>query len=81
MLVKNLLHDRPEFKTEEDKIGHWDRKEDLIVGKNHKGTILTLTEMHSAYVLIKEVANKEAETVTQAIIKAFSERDKKLKLV
>ena len=37
-----VAHDRPEFKTEEDKIGHWGRKEDLIVGKNHKGYILLL---------------------------------------
>ena len=75
---KKSIHDRPEFKTKEDKIGCWEG--DLIIGKNHKGAILTLTEMYSGYVLIKKVANKEAETVTQAIIEAFNGRDKKLKL-
>lgn len=48
------------------RIGHWEV--DTIIGKGHKGAIVTLVERKSGFTLFKLVANKTARVVSAAMI-------------
>ena len=41
---------------------------DTVIGKNHKGVLVTLVDRNSKFTLIKKVESKHAHGVTQAII-------------
>jgi IS30 family transposase len=47
-------------------IGHWEV--DTIIGKGHKGAIVTLVERKSGFTLLKLLPNKTAENVSAAMI-------------
>ncbi|HIP12113.1 MAG TPA: IS30 family transposase [Arcobacter sp.] len=47
-------------------MGDWEI--DTVIGKNHKGAIVTLVDRKSKFVLIKRVDSKHADVVTQATI-------------
>lgn len=48
------------------RIGHWEV--DTIIGKGHKGVIVTLVERKSGFTLLKLLPNKTAEVVSAAMI-------------
>ena len=48
------------------RIGHWEA--DTVIGKAHKGALVTLVERKSGFVLIKKVDFKRADLVSQAMI-------------
>ena len=66
--IKNRISidERPKIVNERSRIGDWEA--DLIIGKNHKGILLTLVERHSRYTLAKLLPNKKASVVSKAII-------------
>lgn len=60
------IDDRPSIVEEKSRIG--DFEGDLVIGKNHKGALVTLVDRHSKFSLIAKVPNKSANNVTEAII-------------
>ena len=50
-----------------------DLEVDLIIGKNHKGAIVTINDRASGMLKMQKVESKEAKVVTQAIINIMDE--------
>jgi len=48
------------------RIGDWEA--DTVIGKGHKGVLITFTERYSKLNLIAHVPSKHADGVTEAII-------------
>ncbi len=48
-----------------ERIGDWEA--DTIIGRNHKGAILTLIERKSKYTLIRKINRKTSHAVNTAI--------------
>jgi len=61
---------RPKIVSERTRTGDWEA--DLIVGKDHKGAIVTLVDRKSRYVLAKLIPNKTAINTEKAIIELLS---------
>jgi len=61
------IDERPDIVDEKGRLGDWEA--DTVIGKGHKGVLVTLTERYSKFNLIARVKTKHAELVTQAIIK------------
>lgn len=60
------IDQRPDIVEEKSRIGDWEV--DTIIGKDHVGAIVSLVDRASKYTRIHLVANKKADTVTEAII-------------
>ena len=60
------IDDRPAIVTEKTRIGDWEI--DTVIGKNHQGALVTIVDRVSKFTLIKIVASKHAEVVTEATI-------------
>lgn len=58
------IDDRPKRIEKRDCIGDWEI--DLVIGKNHKGAIVTIVDRLSLMTLIAKVDSKHAEPVTAA---------------
>ena len=56
---------RPEIVDKKTRIGDWEG--DLIIGKDHKGAIVTLVERKSKVVLAKKISSKGSKEVENAI--------------
>lgn len=71
--IKNRvsIEKRPKIVDELSRIGDWEA--DTIIGKDHKGALVSLTERRSMTQLLKKVNSKNAEVVTHAIIKMVKE--------
>ena len=54
------------------KVRFGDFEVDTVIGKNHKGALVTLVDRNSKFTLIKKVDSKHASGVTQAIIEMLS---------
>ena len=63
------IESRP--KIVEDKIRVGDFESDLIIGKNHKGALLTIIDRYSSFVFIEDVKNKGAHNVAKMTINAL----------
>lgn len=61
---------RPAIVDDRSRIGDWEA--DTIIGKNHKGAILTLTERKSRYGRIIKLNGKNAEQLANKFIQAMS---------
>ena len=57
---------RPKIVDQRCRVG--DLEGDLVIGKNHKGVLLTIVDRCSRYTFAKLIPNKKAKTVTAAII-------------
>lgn len=68
-VIKNRvsIEKRPKIVDKMKRIGDWEA--DTIIGKNHKGAIVSLTERRSMTQLLKKVKTKNAEQVAKAIVK------------
>lgn len=62
---KTPISERPAVVDKKTRLGDWEG--DTIIGKGHKGVIVTLAERSTQFVLIRKVPNKEAEVVQKAI--------------
>ena len=63
---RRSIEERPAIVDERSRIGDWEA--DLIVGKNHQGVVLTLTERNSRLTLLRSFPSKHANPITQGII-------------
>ena len=65
--IKNRvsIDERPEIVAEKSRIGDWEG--DTVIGKNHKGGLVTLAERKSRFVLAGHIRSKHAEGVTAVI--------------
>jgi IS30 family transposase len=61
-----MIDKRPKVVDKKNRIG--DLKIDTVVGKDHKGFLVTVVDRKSKFTLIKNVATKEASVVTEALI-------------
>jgi IS30 family transposase len=66
--IKNRLNISKRAKIIEKKTRFGDFEVDTIIGKDHKGAIVTLVDRKSKFTLMKIVESKRADVVTQAII-------------
>lgn len=66
-MLKNRvsIDKRPEIVDQKTRIGDWEG--DTVIGKNHKGGLVTLAERKSRYVLAGHIRSKHAEGVTAAV--------------
>jgi len=62
--IKNRvsIDERPEIVAEKTRMGDWEG--DTVIGKNHKGGLVTLAERKSRYVLAGHIRSKHAAGVT-----------------
>jgi IS30 family transposase len=67
------ISERPQIVEKKERIGDWEG--DTVIGGQHQGVLLTLVDRASKYVIIQELASKEAEPVTNAIIQRLGELD------
>lgn len=63
-VIKNRvsIDERPEIVDQKTRIGDWEG--DTVIGKNHKGGLVTLAERKSRYVLAGHIRSKHAVGVT-----------------
>jgi len=60
------IDERPAIVDAKKRIGDWEI--DTIIGKKHKGALLSLVERKSKFILIRKVPNKQADLVAEATI-------------
>jgi transposase, IS30 family len=60
------IDDRPMIVSEKTRLGDWEI--DTVIGKNHQGALVTIVDRVSKLTLIKKVASKHADIVTEATI-------------
>ncbi len=60
------IDERPKIVDEKVRIGDWEG--DTIIGKGHKGALLTLVERKTLYTLIVPLAGKQADKLKDAVI-------------
>jgi IS30 family transposase len=63
------IDERPEIANNRERVGDWEA--DTMIGKNHKGALVTLDERKSKLRLALPTMGKMADEVTQAIISLF----------
>jgi transposase, IS30 family len=63
---RTSIDDRPVVVTEKTRIGDWEI--DTVIGKNHQGALVTIVDRVSKFTLIKIVASKHADVITEATI-------------
>jgi len=65
-----MIDKRPKVVEEKSRIGDWEI--DTVVGKDHKGFLVTVVDRKSKFTIIKYVASKHAEVVTEALIEMLT---------
>ena len=71
------LSERPAHVEGRKQVGHWEC--DTVIGANHKQAIVTVVERKSGYAVMTKVSNKTADLVGQAIIKALTPFEARVK--
>ena len=61
------IEERPDIVETKTRIGDWEI--DTVIGKNHKGALVTIVDRVSKFTLIKKVDSKQSKVVTEATIK------------
>ena len=72
---RTCIEQRPEIVEEKSRLGDWEI--DTVIGKNHKGALVTIVDRKSKFTLIKKVDSKHAEGVTAAtieLLKPYSDK-------
>jgi IS30 family transposase len=75
---RRSIDERSAIVDERSRIGDWEA--DLILGKNHQGVALTLTERKSRFTLLRTFSGKHADPITQGI-KELLKWDARLKTI
>jgi IS30 family transposase len=60
------IDDRPVIVDSKSRFGDWEG--DTVIGKGHRGALVTLVERKSLYTVIRAVPNKTAEAVRNAVV-------------
>lgn len=68
---KPSIDDRPEVVNEKTRFGDWEL--DTVIGQNHKGVLVTLTERTSNYLLMRRIDDKSALKTREAIVSLLGE--------
>lgn len=71
-MIKNRvsIEQRPAVVESRSRLGDWEA--DTVIGKNHKGVLVTLVERKTRYTIVRHVESKKAQVVKNAIVKALS---------
>jgi transposase, IS30 family len=71
-MIKNRvsIDNRPEIVDQKSRIGDWEG--DTVIGKNHRGGLVTLAERKSRYVVAGHIRSKHAEGVTAVTTRLLS---------
>ncbi len=69
VIIKNKvsIDERPEIINSKERYGDWEI--DTIIGKNHKGAIVTVVERKSSFILIRKLKGKNAEELAKQTIR------------
>jgi len=73
------IDERPSIVDEKVRLGDWEA--DTVIGKGHRGVLVTLAERVSKKTLIAAVPSKHAEVVKDAIIKLLEPEKKHLRTI
>lgn len=75
--IKNRvgIDERPEIVKQKARIGDWEG--DTVIGKNHRGALVTLAERKSRYILAAPVPSKHAGGVAMAITRLLRPHKRK----
>ena len=65
-----MIAARPKIVEKKSRIGDWEI--DTVVGKDHKGFLVTVVDRKSKFTMIKNVQTKHADVVTQALIEMMT---------
>ena len=68
---RTFIDQRPDIVNSRSRIGDWEG--DTIIGKGHQGSIVTLTERKSGFLIMRQVACKTAHKVREAIIDGLTQ--------
>jgi len=60
------IDERPDIVEQKSRLGDWEI--DTVIGKNHKGALVTIVERKSKFTLIKKVKTKHSQAVTHATV-------------
>ena len=64
------IHERPPIVDEKARLGDWEG--DTIIGKDHKGAILTTNERKSGYLLLAKLGGKNADDLATKMVAVLS---------
>lgn len=69
VIIKNKvsIDERPEIINNKERYGDWEI--DTIIGKNHKGAIVTVVERKSSFILIRKLKGKNASELAKETIR------------
>ena len=67
---KVSIDQRPEIVNKKSRIGDFEC--DLIVGKNHKGALLTIVDRRSCFLIVENTKGKKADIVAKKLINALA---------
>ncbi len=69
IIIKNKvsIDERPEIINNKERYGDWEI--DTIIGKNHKGAIVTVVERKSSFILVRKLKGKNAEELAKQTIR------------
>lgn len=68
---RNPIENRPKIVDEKERFGDFEL--DTVIGKNHKGAIVTLNDRCTGLFKIKKVASKDSKLVKQAVVELLTE--------
>jgi len=68
---------RPAGANNRSRSGHWEG--DTVIGKNHQGGMVTLTERKNGFLLAVPIANRKVTTVNRAILQAYAHIPQRLR--
>lgn len=76
-MIKNRvgIDERPGIVDQKSRIGDWEG--DTVIGKNHRGALVTLAERKSRYVLAAQVPGKQAQAVTAEVTRLLRPHKRK----
>ncbi len=73
------IDQRPEIVGQKTRMGDWEG--DTVIGKNHKGGLVTLAERRSRYVLAGHIRSKHADGVTAVTTSLLSPHKDKCRTI
>ena len=76
---KVSIDERPEIVNKKTRIGDFEC--DLIVGKNHKGALLTIVDRKSCFLIVENTHGKKSDVVAKKLINALAPYKKWVKTI
>jgi transposase, IS30 family len=76
---RNGIENRPQIVEKKERIG--DLEADLVIGKNHKGALLTINDRATGMLYMKKIESKEAAVVEQGMIELLGHFQTKIHTV